>query len=47
MPIEYLQIANVPVRNQDQAKLFYVDGLGWDLLSDEDTSLQEELVCAG
>ena len=35
MPIEYLQIVSVPVRNQDQAKDFYVRDLGWDLLSDE------------
>ena len=35
MPIEYLQIVSVPVTNQDQAKDFYVHGLGWDLLSDE------------
>jgi catechol 2,3-dioxygenase-like lactoylglutathione lyase family enzyme len=35
MPIEYLQIVSVPVSNQDQAKEFYVNGLGWDLLSDE------------
>jgi catechol 2,3-dioxygenase-like lactoylglutathione lyase family enzyme len=35
MPIEYLQIVSVPVRSQDQAKEFYVGGLGWDLLSDE------------
>ena len=36
MPIEYLQIVSVPVGNQDQAKDFYVRGLGWDLLSDEE-----------
>jgi predicted enzyme related to lactoylglutathione lyase len=30
MPIEYLQIVSVPVRNQDQAKDFYVHSLGWD-----------------
>ncbi len=35
MPIEYLQIVSVPVSSQDQAREFYVDGLGWDLLSDE------------
>ena len=35
MPIEYLQIVSVPVSSQDQAKEFYVNGLGWDLLSDE------------
>jgi predicted enzyme related to lactoylglutathione lyase len=35
MPIEYLQIVSVPVRSQDQAKEFYVHGLGWELLSDE------------
>jgi hypothetical protein len=29
MPIEYLQIVSVPVRDQDQAKEFYVHGLGW------------------
>ena len=42
MPIEYLQIVSVPVRNQDQAKDFYVHGLGWDLLSDEGYELAEE-----
>ena len=35
MPIEYLQIVSVPVSSQDQAREFYVDRLGWDLLSDE------------
>ncbi len=35
MPIEYLQIVSVPVSSQDRAKEFYVNGLGWDLLSDE------------
>ena len=35
MPIEYLQIVSVPVSSQDHAKEFYVNGLGWDLLSDE------------
>src|SRR6266700_4768669 len=39
MPIEYLQIVSVPVRDQDQAKGFYVHGLGWDLLSDEEYDL--------
>jgi len=39
MPIEYLQIVSVPVRDQDQAKGFYVHGLGWDLLSDEEYEL--------
>ena len=41
MPIEYLQIVSVPVGNQDQAKDFYVRGLGWDLLSDEEYELGE------
>jgi catechol 2,3-dioxygenase-like lactoylglutathione lyase family enzyme len=41
MPIEYLQIVSVPVRNQDQAKHFYVHGLGWELLSDEGYELAE------
>jgi predicted enzyme related to lactoylglutathione lyase len=35
MPIEYLQIVSVPVSNQDRAREFYVNDLGWDLLSDE------------
>ena len=35
MPIEYLQIVSVPVSSQDRAMEFYVNGLGWDLLSDE------------
>jgi predicted enzyme related to lactoylglutathione lyase len=35
MPVEYLQIVSVPVSSQDQARAFYVHGLGWDLLSDE------------
>jgi catechol 2,3-dioxygenase-like lactoylglutathione lyase family enzyme len=35
MPIQYLQIVSVPVSDQDRAKEFYVDRLGWDLLSDE------------
>ena len=35
MPVEYLQIVSVPVSSQDQAREYYVDGLGWDLLSDE------------
>jgi predicted enzyme related to lactoylglutathione lyase len=35
MPIEYLQIVSVPVSSQDQAREFYIHGLGWDLLSDE------------
>jgi predicted enzyme related to lactoylglutathione lyase len=39
MPIGYLQIVSVPVRSQDQAKQFYVHGLGWDLLSDGDYEL--------
>jgi len=30
---------SVPVRDQDQAKDFYVRGLGWDLLSDEEYEL--------
>ena len=42
MPIEYLHIVSVPVRNQDRAKDFYVHGLGWDLLSDEEYELAEE-----
>jgi catechol 2,3-dioxygenase-like lactoylglutathione lyase family enzyme len=39
MPVEYLQIVSVPVSSQDRAREFYVQGLGWELLSDEDTSL--------
>ena len=35
MPIEYLQIISVPVSSQDRAREFYVNGLGWDLLSNE------------
>jgi catechol 2,3-dioxygenase-like lactoylglutathione lyase family enzyme len=35
MPVEYLQIVSVPVSSQDRAREFYVQGLGWDLLSDE------------
>jgi predicted enzyme related to lactoylglutathione lyase len=35
MPVEYLQMVSVPVGSQDRAKEFYVQGLGWDLLSDE------------
>jgi catechol 2,3-dioxygenase-like lactoylglutathione lyase family enzyme len=35
MPIQCLQIVSVPVSDQDRARRFYVDGLGWDLLSDE------------
>jgi hypothetical protein len=35
MPIEYLQIVSVSVSSQDHAKEFYVNDLGWDLLSDE------------
>lgn len=35
MPIQYLQIVSVPVSNQDQAREFYVNGLGWDLMSDQ------------
>jgi len=35
MPIAYLQIVSVPVSDQDRAKDFYVNALGWDLLSDE------------
>jgi len=34
MPIEYLQMVSVPVSSQDHAREFYVNGLGWDLLSD-------------
>jgi catechol 2,3-dioxygenase-like lactoylglutathione lyase family enzyme len=41
MPIEYLQIVSVPVSNQDRAKEFYVNGLGWDLLSDEEYELAD------
>ena len=39
MPIEYLQIVSVPVSSQDRAREFYVNGLGWDLLSDEASEL--------
>jgi catechol 2,3-dioxygenase-like lactoylglutathione lyase family enzyme len=39
MPVEYLQIVSVPVSSQDQARDFYVRGLGWDLLSDEEYEL--------
>jgi catechol 2,3-dioxygenase-like lactoylglutathione lyase family enzyme len=39
MPIQYLQIVSVPVSNQDQAREFYVNGLGWDLMSDESYQL--------
>jgi len=35
MPIEYVQIISVPVSSHDRAREFYVNGLGWDLLSDE------------
>ena len=35
MPVEYLQIVSVPVSSQDRAREFYVQGLGWELLSDE------------
>lgn len=41
MPIEYLQIVSVPVSSQDRAKEFYVNGLGWDLLSDEGYDLAD------
>ena len=39
MAVEYLQIVSVPVSSQDQAREFYVRGLGWDLLSDEEYEL--------
>lgn len=39
MPVEYLQIVSVPVRSQDRAREFYVRGLGWDLLSDDEYEL--------
>ena len=39
MPVEYLQIVSVPVSSQDRAREFYVHGLGWDLLSDEEYEL--------
>lgn len=39
MPVEYLQIVSVPVSSQDRAREFYVQGLGWDLLSDEEYEL--------
>ena len=39
MSVEYLQIVSVPVSSQDQAREFYVHGLGWDLLSDEEYEL--------
>ena len=35
MPVESLQVVAVPVADQDRAKDFYVDVLGWDLLSDQ------------
>jgi catechol 2,3-dioxygenase-like lactoylglutathione lyase family enzyme len=35
MAIQYLQILAIPVSDQERAKHFYVDVLGWDLLSDE------------
>ena len=35
MPIEYLQIVSVPVSSQDRAMEFYVNRLGWELLSGE------------
>jgi predicted enzyme related to lactoylglutathione lyase len=35
VPIEYLQIVSVPVGDQDRAREFYVNGLGWDLMSDD------------
>jgi predicted enzyme related to lactoylglutathione lyase len=35
MPVEYLQMVSVPVSSQDRAKEFYVQGLGWELLSGE------------
>ena len=34
-----LQIVSVPVSSQDRAREFYVHGLGWDLLSDEEYEL--------
>jgi hypothetical protein len=39
MSVEYLQIVSVPVSSQDQAREFFVRGLGWDLLSDEEYEL--------
>ena len=41
MAVEYLQTVSVPVTSQDQAKEFYVNGLGWDLLSDEEYGLAD------
>jgi predicted enzyme related to lactoylglutathione lyase len=38
MAIDYLQILLIPVSDQEKAKRFYVDILGWDLLSDESYS---------
>jgi catechol 2,3-dioxygenase-like lactoylglutathione lyase family enzyme len=41
MPVEYLQIVSVPVSSQDRTRDYYVRGLGWDLLSDEEYELSE------
>jgi predicted enzyme related to lactoylglutathione lyase len=35
VPIEYLQMVAVAVRDQERAKAFYVGTLGWDLLADQ------------
>ncbi|HEY3905548.1 MAG TPA: VOC family protein [Streptosporangiaceae bacterium] len=41
MPVQYLQIVSVPVSSQDQARDFYVNSLGWELLSDEGYELAD------
>ncbi|HEY3544874.1 MAG TPA: VOC family protein, partial [Propionicimonas sp.] len=34
MPITHVQLLSLPVSDQDRAKAFYVDGLGFELISD-------------
>jgi predicted enzyme related to lactoylglutathione lyase len=36
MPIDHVQIVSIPVSDQDRARDFYVNALGWELVSDND-----------
>ena len=37
MTIDHIQIISIPVTDQDRAKAFYIDALGWELVTDNDS----------
>jgi predicted enzyme related to lactoylglutathione lyase len=37
MSIDHIQIISIPVTDQDRAREFYIDVLGWELVTDNDS----------